>query len=44
MAPRASKKCGLQSPDHLQIGYWTSNGIDSEQVPDAFVVPRSCQR
>jgi hypothetical protein len=32
MAPQASKKCGLLSPDHNRIGSYTSNGIDSEQV------------
>lgn len=33
MALQASKKCGLLSPDHHHIGYCTSNGIDSEQIP-----------
>lgn len=33
MAPQASEKCGLQSPDHQQIGCCASNGIDSERVP-----------
>jgi hypothetical protein len=41
MAPQASKKYGLLPPDHQQIGSWTSNGIDSEQVPGTFSVPRS---
>ena len=33
MVPQASEKCGLQSPDHQQIGCCTSNGIKSEKVP-----------
>jgi hypothetical protein len=36
MAPQASEKCGLLSPDHQQIGYCASNGIDSEQVSGTF--------
>jgi len=40
MAPQASKKYGLQPPDHRHIGIasCTSNGIDSEQVPGPFSV------
>lgn len=38
MAPQASKKFGLLSPDHKQIGCCESNGIDSEQVPCTFSV------
>ena len=33
MAPQASKKCGLLPTDHQCIGSYTSNGINSEQVP-----------
>ena len=33
MAPQASKKCGLQPPDHHRLGCCTSNSIDSEQIP-----------
>jgi hypothetical protein len=36
MATQASEKCGLLPPDHQQIGYCTSNNIDSEQVPGTF--------
>jgi hypothetical protein len=36
MAPQASKKCGLQSPDHHRIGCCTSNSLNSEQVPGTF--------
>ena len=38
MAPQASKKCGLFPPDHHHIGFCTSNGIKSEQVPGTFSV------
>jgi len=38
MAPQASKKCGLLPPDHQRIGCFTSNSIDSEQVPGPFSV------
>ena len=38
MAPQASKKCGLLSPDHHRFGSCTSNGIDSEQVTGTFSV------
>ena len=38
MAPQASEKCGLLSPDHQQIGYCASNGINSEQAPGSFSV------
>ena len=42
MAPQASKKCGFLPPDHQQIGSWTSNGINSEQVPTTiFMLPLS---
>ena len=36
MAPQASKKCGLLPPNHLQISWYTSNGINSEQVSGTF--------
>jgi hypothetical protein len=32
MAPQASKKYGLLTPDHHRIGSCTSNGLNSEQV------------
>lgn len=32
MAPQASTKCGLLSPDHCQVGCCTSNGIDGARV------------
>jgi hypothetical protein len=38
MAPQASKKCGLLSPDHQQIGCCASNSLNSEQVPGTLSV------
>ena len=38
MAPQASKQGSLLPPIHHHIGYGTSNGIDSEQVPGIFSV------
>jgi len=38
VVPQASEKCGLLPPDHQQIGCYTSNGIDLEQVPGTFFV------
>lgn len=36
MAPQASEKCGLLSPDHHHIGSCAGKGIDPEQVLGAF--------
>jgi hypothetical protein len=36
MASQASKKCGLPPPDHHRIGCYTSNSLNSEQVPGSF--------
>lgn len=38
MAPRASKKCGLLSPDQQRIGSCTNKGIDLDQAPGTFSV------
>ena len=38
MAPQASKKCGLLSPDHLQIGCYARNRRNGEQLPGTFAV------
>ena len=38
MAPQASTKCGLLPPDHQQIGCYTSNSLNSEQVLGTFSV------
>jgi hypothetical protein len=38
MAPQASEKRGLISPDHHHIGSCTSNGLNSEQIPGTFPV------